>query len=471
MDSSQLQETTAQIIQLLKDAAARGEDLVIPGLGTFEIEHESSEMNRESGGRILMTPPRNQLRFSPKGSASEPPHVAETDAFAEFSRHIREQVSTEGRADIRGLGMFVHYGGALAFEPSDSLIKAINEQYAELESESLRPGATREGDTTTGAPPVVDVPSGAATTEKTVTNLFEDAQKQSDAPAGKAGEGGGAGEEGGGRKGSGVTEGDMPSPASEEENKRSFAPEATAAIASTSDAGSTPEPVPTPPGEAAGEVPPVDGGGSPRSSGKRSRSSLAAWLALGLFLLAGAGYLVWDFTRGTSDTAITEESGRNVMPTSPGILDDTTDQDTSATGAGDGGQAQDPAADGAASEQPQSEQGQTGQAQTGQPPAGDAAADESPADQPAAQGFAPEEGGYSLIVSSTPSRSSAENVLQQYVDQLSDRNIPMGVVEAQVNGASSYRVGVGQYETLNEAQQALSDLSDELPDDAWIVEL
>ena len=49
------------VIELLAD----GEEVHIPGLGTFRLQHEESEMEKKSEGRVLMKPPRDTIMFAP----------------------------------------------------------------------------------------------------------------------------------------------------------------------------------------------------------------------------------------------------------------------------------------------------------------------------------------------------------------------------------------------------------------------
>ncbi len=65
---------------------------------------------------------------------------------------------------------------------------------------------------------------------------------------------------------------------------------------------------------------------------------------------------------------------------------------------------------------------------------------------------------------SETSEASAGQVAQEYGDE----GFRSGVISSQ-NGVTRYRVGVGQFETLEEATEARNQLAgSELPNDAWV---
>lgn len=73
-------------------------------------------------------------------------------------------------------------------------------------------------------------------------------------------------------------------------------------------------------------------------------------------------------------------------------------------------------------------------------------------------------GGFTIVVYSETSEASAGQVAQEYGDE----GFRSGVISSQ-NGVTRYRVGVGQFETLEEATEARNQLAgSELPDDAWV---
>ena len=80
------------------------------------------------------------------------------------------------------------------------------------------------------------------------------------------------------------------------------------------------------------------------------------------------------------------------------------------------------------------------------------------------EGIDLEADGYTIIVFSETSESAADNVAQEYGAQ----GFRTGVIRSQ-EGAARYRVGVGQFATLEEAAEARDQLAgNELPQDAWV---
>ena len=74
-------------------------------------------------------------------------------------------------------------------------------------------------------------------------------------------------------------------------------------------------------------------------------------------------------------------------------------------------------------------------------------------------------GGYTLVVFSDFSNSNANRVAATYGDQ----GFRTGVLDDQDGGRTRFRVGVGQFSTLEEAVAARDRLAgDGLPDDAWV---
>lgn len=64
MIPSRIEETARVLADMLRESAAKGDDFVLPGLGTFETEHHSSAMERLPDGRLVLEPPRDTLRFA-----------------------------------------------------------------------------------------------------------------------------------------------------------------------------------------------------------------------------------------------------------------------------------------------------------------------------------------------------------------------------------------------------------------------
>lgn len=60
--------TKAQIIntlaEILRQDLRKGNDVRVPGLGTFRVHHQVSQVERAPDGRIIMKPPRDVIAFS-----------------------------------------------------------------------------------------------------------------------------------------------------------------------------------------------------------------------------------------------------------------------------------------------------------------------------------------------------------------------------------------------------------------------
>ena len=79
--------------------------------------------------------------------------------------------------------------------------------------------------------------------------------------------------------------------------------------------------------------------------------------------------------------------------------------------------------------------------------------------------------GYTIIVSSEPSRSEAFNVARGIATQLSESDLNVDVLRVDVNGEVRFRVGVGQFASLAVAKSTLNSLQSGLPDGSWITSI
>ncbi len=50
---------------VVRRALVQGKDVVVPNLGTFHVEHQSSRREQQPDGTVVMQPPRNVVRFEP----------------------------------------------------------------------------------------------------------------------------------------------------------------------------------------------------------------------------------------------------------------------------------------------------------------------------------------------------------------------------------------------------------------------
>ena len=60
--SNLLKEALADVV---RDALANGQAVLLPGLGTLRVEHKPSEMIEDENGQIVMRPPRDEVVFDP----------------------------------------------------------------------------------------------------------------------------------------------------------------------------------------------------------------------------------------------------------------------------------------------------------------------------------------------------------------------------------------------------------------------
>ena len=55
------------LAELIKESLSRREDVHVPGLGTFTIRHASSSIQRTESGEIRISPPLDEVLFTPEG--------------------------------------------------------------------------------------------------------------------------------------------------------------------------------------------------------------------------------------------------------------------------------------------------------------------------------------------------------------------------------------------------------------------
>ena len=81
-------------------------------------------------------------------------------------------------------------------------------------------------------------------------------------------------------------------------------------------------------------------------------------------------------------------------------------------------------------------------------------------------------GGWTIVVGSFQIESEAETVRASFVDQLEDKDLPLGILEAPPGQTRfRFRVAAGQFQTQRQAEQSMRDLDTMLPDDAWIMRI
>ena len=52
--------------RVMREKLENGETVEVPGLGTFSIEHRSSQMKEDADGDNYMAPPRDVVTFEPE---------------------------------------------------------------------------------------------------------------------------------------------------------------------------------------------------------------------------------------------------------------------------------------------------------------------------------------------------------------------------------------------------------------------
>lgn len=65
MSSPSAEEVIDAFVDVIRDQLEKGEDVEVPSLGTFAVEHYPSEVKEEDDARRLV-PPRNVVVFKPE---------------------------------------------------------------------------------------------------------------------------------------------------------------------------------------------------------------------------------------------------------------------------------------------------------------------------------------------------------------------------------------------------------------------
>jgi len=66
MSTPSAKEVIDAFAEIMRDKLERGETVEVPGLGTFDIEHQPSQMKETDDGESYMAPPRNVVTFDPE---------------------------------------------------------------------------------------------------------------------------------------------------------------------------------------------------------------------------------------------------------------------------------------------------------------------------------------------------------------------------------------------------------------------
>ncbi len=83
------------------------------------------------------------------------------------------------------------------------------------------------------------------------------------------------------------------------------------------------------------------------------------------------------------------------------------------------------------------------------------------------EGIIRERGGYTWVVASVASRKKAEEIAARYRSM----GFRTGVLEGTIQGRRIFRVGIGQFASIEEAQRARRALPPDAPRDAWILRI
>ncbi len=59
-------QAVAALVEVVRETLERGEEVHLPGLGTFRVEYRPSQAEELPTGDVVMWPPRNEIVFSPQ---------------------------------------------------------------------------------------------------------------------------------------------------------------------------------------------------------------------------------------------------------------------------------------------------------------------------------------------------------------------------------------------------------------------
>ncbi len=65
MHSPPRDQVVSALADIVRDALTRGGTIHVPGLGTFGVEHRSSQVEEQPDGSVTMKPPRDEVVFTP----------------------------------------------------------------------------------------------------------------------------------------------------------------------------------------------------------------------------------------------------------------------------------------------------------------------------------------------------------------------------------------------------------------------
>jgi nucleoid DNA-binding protein len=59
-------QVVSVLADIVREALTRGEAVHVPGLGTFSVEHRSSQIEEQPDGQVVMKPPGDEIVFTPE---------------------------------------------------------------------------------------------------------------------------------------------------------------------------------------------------------------------------------------------------------------------------------------------------------------------------------------------------------------------------------------------------------------------
>ena len=101
----------------------------------------------------------------------------------------------------------------------------------------------------------------------------------------------------------------------------------------------------------------------------------------------------------------------------------------------------------------------------------DSPSDETTATTDASPRLDPAAGGWTIIVASRTQQAPARTLASDFRQRFGDQQTPVGVLSGNVENTTRYRVGVGQFDSREAAQQFLDQHGSKLPDGAWPLRL
>jgi len=65
MSTPSAKEVIDAFSRIMRKKLENGDTVEVPGLGTFSVEHQASQMKENADGESHMAPPRDVVRFDP----------------------------------------------------------------------------------------------------------------------------------------------------------------------------------------------------------------------------------------------------------------------------------------------------------------------------------------------------------------------------------------------------------------------